>query len=125
MTCWKRFHKRKGRAGEIERRVGERLIVAIQRDARQRRQIVPVIRKEHAFARGHGGLKSGARREREVARACATGIAIGIGEMHRTLPELLFDTVGASHHLFHGLMLGQFGDGEMVLGMGADGDERI
>ena len=45
--------------------------------------------------------------------------------MGRTLPELLLKPVGATDHLIIGALVGELGDGEMTLGMGADGDQRI
>lgn len=61
--------KRERCTGEIERRVGERLIIAVERNPRQCGQMLAVVWKQHVFARGHGSLESGIARQLKVARA--------------------------------------------------------
>ena len=81
--------QRERRAGEIERGLGERLVVAVQRNTRQRHQMPPVHREQDALAR-RGSLCSTpffAQKSRQLA---AMGVKDGFGAHARAFlsPEV-------------------------------------
>src|SRR5260221_3269632 len=76
-------HERGRRAGEENVEIAQPLELAVDRNPRQRRHVVEVIREKDAGTRGYCGRETDCGSQRELARRGRGGSADRIGEVGR------------------------------------------
>jgi hypothetical protein len=111
LTGRKPFHNPVA-APEIKNfRVARTLKIAVERNPRQRGQMLGMLREHHARARRHRGLEAQFCGDAKLARACGRTVADRIGQMRRADPERRLD---------HGTAAATLGAHRVVVELGQD-----
>src|SRR5260370_4591165 len=97
-------HRSRGARGQ-DRQNPLVLIIAVERDPRQRRQMTRAFGKHHARPCRHRSLESGGTRQREFTYAGRDLVAIGISEIQDLPLDPALDPVAPDRHLLRRMLL--------------------
>src|ERR1700730_4627700 len=101
------------------------LVLAVERDARQRGQMIAMSGEEHTRAGRHCGLEAELGGYAEFPGSCRTRISYRIGKMIRALSERGRNHRAAHLHLRARGLFRHFCQHHMIDGMRTNGNERV